>query len=359
MNDRGDGSSNGNGAHGNGSGGNGSGGNGHGGSGAGVETVRGPDDLIQPFMLERSGVRGRLVRAGPMVDAILRRHNYPQPVAQLLGEMVALAGLLSAMLKYEGIFTVQASGDGPVSLLVADFTSNGEVRGYASYDEARVNQVQQDPKGTNAEIVHLMGSGRLAFTVDHAGAKDRYQGIVELNGQTLAECMHHYFQQSEQIAASIQLAAGQVTEADGETRWRAGGTMLQRLPEEVDDRSGEAADDDWRRAVILMSSVTATELVRPDLTAHELLYRLFHEEGVRVYDPRPLIDSCRCSRDKVADVLRQMERAELDGLKTADGQVEVTCEFCSTVYRFDDSDLAELFAHADGDGESAGGRGGT
>lgn len=332
---------------------NGNGANGNG-DGQAAERVRGPDDLIQPFMLESTGVRGRLVRAGPMIDQILHRHDYPRPVAQLLGEMLALAGLLSGMLKYDGIFTLQTSGDGPVTMMVADFTSDGAVRGYASYDEERLAQAGVDPEASNAEVMKLLGSGRLAFTVDHAGAKDRYQGIVELNGATLSECMHHYFQQSEQIASSIQLAAGQVTEGDGATRWRAGGLILQRLPEEAEQHGGAPDDDAWRRAVMLMSSVTHDELLRPDLTGNELLYRLFHEEGVRVFDPRTLLDSCRCSRQRVANVLKQMDREEVSGLKADDGTVQVTCQYCSTVYRFDDDDLAKLYGSGDGAGAGSG-----
>lgn len=311
----------------------------------GDRTVRGPDNLIQPFMLEASGVRGRLVRIGPVVESILNRHDYPEPVARLLGEMLALAGLLSAMLKFEGIFTLQTNGDGPVSLMVVDFTSEGAVRGYADYDAERLAEAELDPSARNAEVIRLLGTGRLAFTVDHAGAKDRYQGIVELRGQTLAECFHHYFQQSEQIASGIRLSAGKVAEADGVERWRAGGLILQRLPEEAGahDLGGIDQEDAWRRAVILMSSCTNAELCDPNLTPNELLLRLFHEDGVRVYSTRPLEDRCRCSRRKVANVLTVvMPEDEVQSLKATDGTVQVTCQFCNRMYVFDDADLAAL-----------------
>jgi molecular chaperone Hsp33 len=317
-----------------------------------LAAVRGDDDVIQPFMLERTGVRGRLVRAGPMVDAILTRHAYPAPVAQLLGEALALAGLMSGMMKYDGMFTLQMVGDGPVKMLVADFTSDGSVRGYADFDADRVAALNLDESAANAEVVKLLGQGRLAYTVDHQGARDRYQGIVELNGATLAECMHHYFQQSEQVVSSIQLACGRLSEGDGTQRWRAGGLMLQRLPEEAGERTVEDPDEDWRRSVILMSSVTQTEMVRPDITAHELLYRLFHEEGVRVFDTWPLKDRCRCSRERVETVLMQMDRGELQELKTDRGLVEVTCQYCSTVYEFDDAEIDSLHASARGEGPS-------
>ena len=333
-----------------------------------LAAVRGDDDVIQPFMLERTGVRGRLVRAGPMVDAILSRHAYPAPVAQLLGEALALAGLMSGMMKYDGMFTLQMVGDGPVKMLVADFTSDGSVRGYADFDAERVAALDLDEQAPNAEVVKLLGQGRLAYTVDHQGARDRYQGIVELHGATLAECMHHYFRQSEQVVSSIQLGCGRLSEGDGTERWRAGGLMLQRLPEETgghtvadpdgdpdEDADGDP-DEDWRRSVILMSSVTQTEMVRPDITAHELLYRLFHEEGVRVFDTWSLKDRCRCSRERVETVLMQMDRDELQELKTERGLVEVTCQYCSTVYHFDDAQLNALHGSGD-DGDSVGGRG--
>jgi molecular chaperone Hsp33 len=323
-----------------------------------LAAVRGDDDVIQPFMLERTGVRGRLVRAGPMVDAILTRHAYPAPVAQLLGEALALAGLMSGMMKYDGMFTLQMVGDGPVKMLVADFTSDGSVRGYADFDAERVAALNLDESAPNAEVIKLLGQGRLAYTVDHQGARDRYQGIVELNGATLAECMHHYFQQSEQVVSSIQLACGRLTEGDGTQRWRAGGLMLQRLPEEAGERTVEDPDEDWRRSVILMSSVTQTEMVRPDITAHELLYRLFHEEGVRVFDTWPLKDQCRCSRARVETVLMQMDTDELQELKTDRGLVEVTCQYCSTVYEFDDAQLHALQQEGRG-GEGGHGQSGT
>lgn len=308
--------------------------------------VRGPDDVIQPFMLERSGVRGRLVRVGQVADSILRRHDYPEPVARLLGEMLALAGLLSAMLKFDGIFTVQTSGDGPVSLMVVDFTSEGAVRGYAQFDPDRLPPAEGGSSRENADVLRLLGSGRLAFTVDHTAAAERYQGIVELNGRTLAECLHHYFQQSEQIASGIRLYADRVHERDGVARWRAGGLILQRLPEEAGVRDLEEIDqeDAWRRAVVLMASCTNHELCDPGLTPHELLYRLFHEDGVRVYQMRELADRCRCSRSRVANVLRAMPAAEVADLKADDGTVQVTCEFCNRMYVFDDDDVAALYA---------------
>jgi len=310
----------------------------------GQATVRGPDDVIQPFVLESSGVRGRLVRLGPVAENILGRHDYPEPVARLLAEMLALAGVLSSMMKFDGIFTVQTSGDGPVRMLVVDFTSDGAVRGYADFDRDRLDSTPLDPDAENAEVLRLLGSGRLAFIVDLANTQDRYQGIVELQGQSLAECLQHYFQQSEQVASGIRLSAQRVTEADGVARWRAGGLLLQRLPEEAGavDLAGIDDEDAWRRAVILMSSCTNAELCDPALTPHELLYRLFQEDGVRVFKMRGLADRCRCSREKVSHVLASMPLEEVRDMKADDGTVQVTCQFCNRVYAFRDEEVAAL-----------------
>lgn len=304
--------------------------------------VRGPDDVIQPFTVEATGVRGRLMRAGPLVDDILTRHAYPEPVARLLGEMLVLAGLLSSMLKYQGIFTLQIRADGPVALMVADLTSEGRLRGYAEFDAARVAEAESAAEGARPPLSALLGEGTMAYTVDH-GASERYQGIVELRGETLADCLRHYFLQSEQIATGVHVALARVREADGVERWRAGGMLLQRLAEEAEPAAGEALEDEeaWRRAMILMSTCTDAELCDPSLTPHELLYRLFHEDGVRVFRERPLEAHCRCSREKVARVLASLPPEEVEDLKD-DGVVVVTCQFCSATYRFDDADLAQL-----------------
>src|SRR5579875_27274 len=205
-----------------------------------------PDDLVQPFQIEPFALRGRLVRLGAAIDSILTRHAYPPPVAQLLGEAIALAVALAGALKYDGVFTLQTKGDGPIHLMVADVTSAGAVRGYAQYDEAKLAKAMAGGEPGHS-VPRLLGAGYLAFTVDQGEHTDRYQGIVELQGATLAECAHHYFRQSEQVQTGIKLAVGH----DGE-RWRAGGVMLQRLPTEGGAASAaesDAQDDGWRRAM--------------------------------------------------------------------------------------------------------------
>ncbi|MEO3427314.1 Hsp33 family molecular chaperone HslO [Pelagibius sp. CAU 1746] len=292
-------------------------------------------DLVQPFLLESSGIRGRLLRLENVCDRILARHDYPEPVARLLAEMLALCGGLASLIKYDGVFTLQASGDGPLRMLVVDVTSEGEMRGYAGFDQARIEQLIA---GLDAPptVPQLFGKGHLAFTVDHQGShSDRYQGIVALTGDTLADCLQHYFMQSEQLQSGIVLAAGRRG-----PHWLSAALVLQRLPEEAIHAIED--EDDWRRAMVLQASVREDELLDDSLGFSDLLFRLFHEEGVRVFEPRALTDGCRCSRQKLENVLKSMPRGEIEDLKT-DGAVEVTCQFCTQVYRFDDDDLARIY----------------
>jgi molecular chaperone Hsp33 len=305
------------------------------------------DDLVQPFQIDAPGLRGRLVRLGPLVDEVLRRHDYPQPVAELLGETLALAAALAGALKYEGVFTLQTKGDGPIRLMVADVTSDGQMRGYAQFDEERLVSALDGPIGS--PVPRLLGAGYLAFTVDQGPDTERYQGIVELIGGTLADCAHHYFRQSEQLQAGIRLACGLTRAEDGSQRWRAGALMLQRLPEEGGSGNGDAreveeAEDDWRRSLFMMGSSRSDELLDPHLAPNDLLFRLFHEDGVRVYPVHVLKAECRCSRARVAGMLKTLPRQEVESLKLDDDAVIVTCEFCSAQYRFDDDDLAALYA---------------
>ena len=303
------------------------------------------DNLILRFRIESHALLGRLVRLGGVIDAILARHDYPEPVAQLLGETVALAALLAATMKYDGIFTLQAKGDGPVDLLVADVTSSGDVRGYAGYDADALRQALAGP--ALAPVPTLLGAGHLAFTVDQGAHTERYQGIVELIGGTLAACAHHYFRQSEQLDAAITLAAGRTGE-DG--AWRAGGLILQHLPpgggkaEHDWDLDDQIDDEGWRESVALMGTISEEELLRRGLAPHDLLYRLFHEVGVRAYRPKRLADNCRCSRNRVSNTLASLPRAEIEDCKEeGTDEVVVSCQFCGAAYRFDNRALAALY----------------
>ena len=282
-------------------------------------------DFIQPFSIEGHGVRGRLIRLSNVVETIIRQHAYPDSVARLLAEMMVLAAALGAALKYEGVFTLQTKGDGPIKLMVVDITSTGAMRGYAQFDTAAVAAIPTD----QASLPRLHGKGYLAFTVDQGQHTDRYQGIVEMDGATLSDCVHHYFRQSEQLKAGFKLAA-----AKGPEGWRAGAIMLQRLPQEnVTEMAEDVADDAWRRAFILMASCTDKELLDLETPATDILYRLFHEDGVRVQKVQGVEAKCRCSRARVETVLNAMSPAELADLQV-DGKLEVTCEFCNTRYDF-------------------------
>lgn len=299
------------------------------------------DDLILPFRIGDGTITGRLVRLGGLADRILTRHNYPAPVGRLLGEALGLTCVLAGALKYDGTFTLQTKGDGPVRLLVADVNSAGLLRGYAEIGEGRESEIEDGP--AENPVPRLLGAGYLAFTVDQGPDMERYQGIVEMDGATLADCAHHYFRQSEQLESLIRLAAGQGP--DG--AWRAAALMLQRMPQEQADYKNPwdidtaEYEDAWRRAAMLMGTATEREILDPNLSAEMLLYRLFHEDEVRVFDSRGLTDECGCPREKFAMALRVLEPGEVEELKV-DGKVEVTCQFCSRKERFDDAEIAGI-----------------
>lgn len=290
-------------------------------------------DVIRPFQLERSNVRGRAARFGPLLDEIVSRHAYPELVEQLVAHAVLSTVLLSSLLKYDGIFTLQARGDGPVSLLVADVTSGGAVRAYARYDSERL---AADGGGALA----LLGQGYLSFTVDQQNSEDRYQGIVALTGEHFDQALGHYFEQSEQLATTVRTAARKYSGG-----WRAGGILVQKLPEDDAGRvqKPEAEDEeDWRRASILLGSVADVELLDRTLDLDTLLFRLFHEERVRVFDAHRVHRGCRCSAERVETVLKSLDRDELREMEV-EGAIVVTCEFCSEPYRYDETALRRLF----------------
>lgn len=300
------------------------------------------DDIVQPFQIDPFRLRGRLVRLGPTLDRILTRHDYPAPVATLLGEAIALAISLSGALKYEGVFTLQTKGDGPIRLLVADVTTAGAVRGYAQFDADKLAQLGSD---AGLSVPRLLGAGYLALTVDQGEHTERYQGIVALEGATLAECVHHYFRQSEQVEAGIKVAVGQRRDPDGHLRWRGGTLMIERLPKDSGaDAAREAEDEGWRRAMVLMATGTSEELLDPDLTPEALLFRLFHEDGVRAYRPHALAAQCRCSRERVERMLTALPSHDLVDL-AVDGKLVVTCEFCNAAYSFDEEMVAAMAPH--------------
>lgn len=307
------------------------------------------DDLIMPFRTVRSGVFGRVVWLGPVVDSILRRHDYPEPVSRVLGEAVALTALLGSSLKFDSAFggrlILQTKTDGPIGLLVVDFEEPGRMRAYASFDKARVEALGREARDKPGR---LLGTGHLAMTIDPGGNLDRYQGIVALDGGSLSDAAHTYFRQSEQIPTLIRLAVARHYAA-GSWQWRVGGLLVQYVPP-VEE--GAVADDDdehvlvgedderWTGARMLAATVEDHELLDPTLTPDRLLYRLFAEEGVRAFPVIGVEEHCRCSRARVGKLLETFGAGELEDMREPDGAITVTCEFCNAKYRFENEAAA-------------------
>jgi molecular chaperone Hsp33 len=300
------------------------------------------------------------VRLGPALDAIIERHGYPLAVARPLAEAMVLCVALATSLKYDGIFTLQIGGDGPIRLLVTDLTSDGALRGYAQFDSWKLavalggstdgrKDGHEDGSGNHdapdGYVPKLFGQGRLAFTVDQGRHTERYQGVVPLEGPTLADCAHTYFRQSEQLPTGIKIVARRDETTEGH-RWRASALVVQQMPEfdagriDVDH---DQREDDWRKAVILMASATEREMLDVDLPGKTLLFRLFHAEGARLFERRAFEARCRCSRERIDGVLKSIKRAELADLRDPQGLVAVTCEFCSTQYAYDEADLDRIY----------------
>ncbi len=287
-----------------------------------------PMDEIRPFQIADTSVRGRYVRLGPTIDEILKRHAYPPSVSELVGEAAVLTAVLGASLKFDGKLVLQIKSDGPVGLLVADYRSDGALRACATFD---AEQAEKTPASG------LLGEGHFALTIDQGPDMERYQGIAPLEGDTLADAALGYFAQSEQIPTAVQLAVGRVQRPASEEQWRAGGLLIQHMPSDGGRERGEAVvfegddEEDWRRAQMLLDTAGADEILDPNVSADELLYRLYHEDGVRVYDPQPVRFECPCSEEKIKAVLRQYPIDELQDM-ARDGKIHAKCEFCSATY---------------------------
>jgi molecular chaperone Hsp33 len=313
---------------------------------------RAGDDLVLPFAVPALEVRGRTVRLGPLIDRILSSHAYPEVVSRLLGEAIALTVLLGSSLKFEGRFILQTQTEGPVHLMVVDFTTPEAVRAYAGFD---ADAVARAVAGGRTSPTELLGTGTLAMTIDQGADMSRYQGIVSLDGETLEEAAHRYFAQSEQIPTRVRLAVAQVFDrvpgGPLKAGWRAGGLLVQYLPEtggyrdlppgdapEGHEAADEDEDDQWVEARALVDTLADHELIDPDLSSEEVLFRLFHERGARAFEARALVAKCRCSRERLFSMLGQFtaeERADM----VVEHDIIVTCEFCSTRYAFKASEF--------------------
>jgi molecular chaperone Hsp33 len=284
---------------------------------------------VTPFFLPRRPVRGRLVRLGPLADALLTRHDNHPAVTRLAGQALALAAGLSTALKFRGSFSLQAKGDGPVSMLLADCTDGGALRGYARAKSPRLESLLRTEPSPAAE--QLLGGGYLAFTVDQGPDQHRHQGIVSIEGGNLAEMALHYFQTSEQLRCMLHLAC-EHTDAG----WRAGALILEKIAGAggIDpEMDADAQDESWRTACALAATLTDAELLDDDLPGERLLYRLFHSEGVAVDRARALSYGCRCSRARLSGILEGFSHDDLDHM-AVDGAIVMTCEFCNFDFRF-------------------------
>ncbi|MCB1743594.1 MAG: Hsp33 family molecular chaperone HslO [Gammaproteobacteria bacterium] len=301
------------------------------------------DDCLHRFLFDHSSVRGELVQLVEPWHAVLERQDYPIEIRQVLGEAFAAVALLAATVKFDGSLIMQTKGDGPLKMLVVECTGKNTLRGLAHW------------RGDTSELAfhELMGRGYLAITIDPGEGKDRYQGIVELGGVSLAACVERYFAQSEQLPTRLWLACDERQVA---------GLMLQKLPEQsaarmqqemaqlvhafkgsqTEQGPAEHDEDLWNRAVMLADTVTRDELL--ELPAAQVLHRLFHEETMHVFRSPPLRFACRCSRERVANVLKSLGATELNETLAQEGEITASCEFCNSTYRFDRVDVDQLLA---------------
>jgi molecular chaperone Hsp33 len=302
-----------------------------------------PSDLSQPFLIDARSIRGRLVRLGPSLDRILSGHDYPEAVGLRMAEAMALAATLAGALKFTGIFTLQIQSEGAISLLVADVTSGGDLRGYARFDADKLAAAEADDSLAAQPVQRYLGKGFLAFTIDQGPDTERYQGIVELSGATLADCAKAYFEQSEQLETAYLLSARAPANGAG---WQAASLMIQRMPLGPTSPilTAEEADENWNRATILLASTKDEELFDPALSGPALLHRLYHAEQLELHDERPLQARCRCSAERVETTLKSFPREEMEDMKDENGHIVVTCEYCKSSYSFAQDDLDRLYA---------------
>lgn len=287
---------------------------------------------VTPFRLPNRPVRGRLVRLGTLADALLTRHDNHPVVTALAGEALALVAGLASALKFSGWFSVQAKGDGPVGMLLADCTDSGALRGYARANAEKLAALLARDAAPNAAA--LLGAGYLAFTVDQGLERERYQGMVQIEGATLADMALHYFASSEQLQAHVRLAC-----ADTPGGWRAAALVLERVADGAGLDLDEAAQDDsWQTALALAATVTDRELLDDALPAETLIWRLFHGEGVQADRPRALAYGCRCSRQRLAGILEGFSAEDLDHM-AEEGDISMKCEFCNLEFRFARDDV--------------------
>jgi molecular chaperone Hsp33 len=306
-------------------------------------------DHVLAFTVPTLDVRGRIARLGASLDQILSAHHYPHAVSLLLGEAVILTTLLGSALKFSGRFQLQTKSNGPVQALIVDYETPGTVRAMARFDASAVTEAVL--QGTD-----LLGHGHLGLTIDQGKHMSQYQGLVELDGTGLQAAADRYFQQSEQIPTFVKVAVGQLVGKDG-LKWNGGGLIVQFLPESTDRMRGRDLppgdapsgyevmagrdDDAWIEARVLAQTLEDHELIDPTLASEDIAYRLYHERGIFGSERQSLHASCRCSRDRIQTMLRNFSSDDQSAMIADDGQIAVTCEFCSVQYSFTPESLAQ------------------
>jgi molecular chaperone Hsp33 len=286
-------------------------------------------DFVLPFSMPELGVRGRVVRLESVSARALSAHELPEDAGRTLGEALVLTAMLGSSLKLDGRLTLQTKGSGPLDLLTVDYYGADDardragLRGYARVDEEKLAGLGESSRA----FASLAGEGVLAITIEPRLGDHRYQGIVPLSARNIAASAESYFSQSEQLPTAIKLAAAPVyVPGNPQAAWRAGGIMLQAIPEQSRD------EDDWNRLAMFLETVEDIELLDTSLPAEELLWRLFHEDAVRVHVPEQLGFHCGCDGDRIAQVLRAYSEADRKGLADDDGVIRARCEFCGAVH---------------------------
>lgn len=282
-------------------------------------------DKVIPFQLEKLPIRGRILVLEQTIDTIIHKHDYPDLVGHVLSEAILFGCLMSSSLKHDGIFTLQTRTDGPINLLVADVTEKGIARGYAEFDKDKIDTLINTKQPVS--MPRLLGNGQLALTLDQSDLKDRYQGFVELVGSTFAESLQHYFTQSEQLKTALFFATQKK-----EKKWRAAGILLQLMPQ-LDIETEEQKNDHWITALSLLSTLKKQELLSDDLTPYDILFRLFHEHDIKVFDPKLIQAGCRCSRERIFNILHNMTAQDREDL-VENLYISVNCQFCNEHYEF-------------------------
>ncbi len=298
-------------------------------------------DNITVFQLDGTSVRGRSVLMGNLLNEALKTHTgeerYPEPIARLLGEAMMIGAIVAQALKFKGRLVVQCHGtnEGAISLLMADCTTDGHVRGYARWDKTQLKMLQLDNRNPGAKT--LLGGGTFSMTIDQGPDMDQYQGLSAIEGASLSDCAEHYFRQSEQIPTALRLACGQIQVPGKAPIWRGAGMMIQRVG--ADTARGDT-EDMWTMAKSLFETVTDAELIDPALPQNDLLYRLFNETGVRIIAKEAIDAQCACSEKRLRQTLESFDTNALNDMAD-DGIITANCEFCTTDYVFKISELLE------------------